>query len=237
MKLVIKARAEKAFEPDWMNFTVQCMGFDSSDRTESTKKMLENIKKVMDFTKKYFAPELTIETSDISVHEEYDYKQKKSIDEFGDVNYEQEKLFSGYKSRQTLKFAQAIDVELTLKTIIALSEKDNISVNVNYSLHEKDKFQKEVLTLALDLAREKAETIAGHLNKTNIECTLVDYVNTTHINRSDFDIGGEILCLNTLMEGDYEDSEEFSVAEELAEVTKPESISLTEEVQTNFEIG
>ena len=219
MKLVIKGSSSKDFEPDLMCFHISCSGFSKNDKTKSIKELSKKLKIVNDFIKSNF-DNVTMETDSLYVRELYDQVSTK----MNNVSYKQERVFKGYRAEQSIEFSTDLDIKLALQTIVSLSD-DNINVHIVYTLKDFESCRNDVLTSAIDVAQSKAELIKNHLGMEDCYIDKIDYVNNDSLISSNLQMSSEMAFKRAGID---------NLVNDMAELTKPSAITLTENVTVKF---
>ena len=133
-----------------------------------------------------------------------------------------------------MEFQTDLDVEKAMYLTMHLNDADKIYVSVRYSLKDEDSFKNSVLLDALEIAKSKARIIAESMDADSCKCTLIDYVNTNSQFDSSYRLGDNTVFAQ--IDEFNANSVYAAMAHDLAQITKPKSITLTESVIAHFEL-
>lgn len=220
MIIKIKASANMEVFPDFMNISIKFRSL-NMDKEKAISMVLDNFKDLKEFLNKEGISE-KLETISYKIEDIYDYKENKILGN----NYT--KVFKGFLVTQNVNISIPLDVLLATKLIATKTKKDEVYINVNYSLKDSKKFQDDVIKAAIDRAKEKALVVASSFGKDSVNCKVIDYTynNYNHYYSNNIDIVTE----ETMK------SSSKQMIEEVSKTLEPSKISLTESIYSEWEI-
>ncbi len=222
MIIKVKANAEKKAMPDYMRVTVTLTNLSDSKET-SMKKVLDNYHIVEDFFRNNGVSE-DFQSASYSISEEYE-NQKYEVISQGEKVIKTRKIFKGYVAKQILVLDIPINVALIISAMDELTKKDEIYINASYYLKDKKAFQDEIIREALKRAKEKAFVISKVNSSEEPKLTVVDYTYNEYNSTSNYrgSIMEASVCKNSRM------------VDDIAKTIKPQEITLSESVYTEWE--
>lgn len=224
MVIKVKASAEEKIMPDYMriNITLIKHARDKEDAMTGVLKLYNEVEKY--FKDKGISSSFS--SSSYTVSKDYDIKKIEVVKD-GVKTYREDKYFLGYNCTQHIFLEIPIDVTLVIDAIDKLvkgNDKEQILINAGYFLKDKALFQDNIIKSALNRARQKAIVIAeaSGISEEKVNLSVVDYTYNEYNSNSRF-IGS--------LESSVRKS---SLAEDIGRTIKPQEITLSESVYTEW---
>lgn len=226
MEILVKATAKAEKMPDTMIVKIDFFGL-RKDKEESLKLLNTNVNSIKEYLSTKGISWDSVTTSKFGVSEEYT-NQRVVVKKLGREETDYQKVFVGYRTKQSISFTKDLDIELAVKLIAEVTKNEEIGVNIEYTLKDFTKFQSEVMKLAIDNAKIKAQSIAESFDLDKVTCTNVDYTYVEQVTRSSYKTASLDCCC-------FAEEDSFSAAlESIAENINPDPIIWTESVKTTW---
>jgi len=226
MEILVKATAKAEKMPDTMVVKIDFFGL-KKDKEESLKLLNTNVSNIKEYLNTKGISWDSVTTSKFSVSEEYT-NQRVVVKKLGREETDYQRVFIGYRTKQSISFTKDLDIELAVKLIAEITKNEEIGVNIEYTLKDFTEFQSEVMKLAINNAKIKAQSIAESFDLDKVTCTNVDYTYVEQVTRSAYKTASLDCCR-------FAEEDSFSAAlEDIAENINPDPIIWTESVKTTW---
>ena len=121
MEILVKATAKAEKMPDTMVVKIDFFGL-KKDKEESLKLLNTNVSSIKEYLNTKGISWDSVTTSKFSISEEYT-NQRVVVKKLGREETEYQRVFIGYRTKQSISFTKDLDIELAVKLIAEITKK------------------------------------------------------------------------------------------------------------------